>query len=116
MERDAETLRRITTDNIALAPQIESKQNWTDREKERINTLEVTRTFLEQRKTELRQLEKLSERNKYKSTSRKHQKAKLGTRESTLGRRHGRIGNRVRRICEGKHTQRWTNTGNQEQQ
>ena len=37
MDKDAQKLRRSTTDNISLAPQFHSKQNWTDREEKRIN-------------------------------------------------------------------------------
>ena len=41
MQKDAEKLRRSTTDHRPLALQIESKQNWTDREENRIKTLEA---------------------------------------------------------------------------
>ena len=62
VERDAEKLRSSSTDNISLALRIGSKQNLTDKDEKKTNMteeeLEVARTSLEQRKTELRQNEK----------------------------------------------------------
>ena len=43
LDKDAQKLRRNTTDNRSLAPQFDCKQNWTDRVEKRINNLEVER-------------------------------------------------------------------------
>ena len=52
MEKDAEKLRRSTTDTRSLVFQIQSKQNSTERDKSLEEKLEVARTSLELRKTE----------------------------------------------------------------
>ena len=110
-EHTLEYKRQMKKKTLRNFEEVESKQNWTDGEEKRIETLEeepeVARKSLEVRNTDLKQqleeLKELEEANAIQKQTKSRKK--LGTREDPWRRRHGRRGSGVRRIFEIRRTE-----------